>query len=88
MQSDRIAAIDKQLEMLKSRRSQLVARASVEERRLRTRQAIILGTWLMTNHPDLVDEIKKQLERPQDRKAFGLNEAGNNAVANEGDRNA
>ena len=88
MQSDRIAAIDRQLEMLKSRRSQLVARATVEQRRLRTRQAIILGTWLMTKHPDLVDEIKEQLERPQDRKAFGLDEGRSDAAANHGGQNA
>ncbi len=88
MQSDRIAAIDRQLEMLKSRRSQLVARATVEQRRLRTRQAIILGTWLMTNHPDLVDEIKNQLQRPQDRKAFGLDEGGSDAAASHGGQDA
>ena len=88
MQSERIAAIDRQLEMLKSRRSQLVARATVEQRRLRTRQAIILGTWLMANHPDLVDDIKKQLDRPQDRKAFGLDEGDRAASVGQGGSNA
>ncbi len=88
MQSDRIAAIDRQLEMLKSRRSQLVARVTVEQRRLRTRQAIILGTWLMTNHPDLVYEIKKQLERPQDRKAFGLDGGDGAGAVSQGEDHA
>jgi hypothetical protein len=74
MQEGRIAVIDKHLEALRARRAQLVARHSAEERRNRTRQIIILGSWLIAHRPDLVERITSGLQRPQDRKAFGLPE--------------
>jgi hypothetical protein len=74
MREERIAVIDRHLEALKARRAQLIARLSAEDRRNRTRQAIILGGWLMTRRPDLVEQIKCELQRTQDRKAFGLPE--------------
>ena len=74
MQQSRIAVIDKHLEALKARRAQLVARLSAEDRRHRTRQTIIVGSWLIAHRPDLLEQIKNELQRPQDRKAFGLPE--------------
>ncbi|RYG21243.1 MAG: hypothetical protein EON93_26115 [Burkholderiales bacterium] len=70
--SKRIEDIDRQLEQLKARRAALLAQDETRERRRRTRMAIILGTWLMSNRPDLVDHVKGQLVRPQDRRAFGI----------------
>lgn len=72
MKRDRLAMIEEHLEVLKARRAQLVARASTEARRNRARQAIILGTWLLARRPDVVEQIKSELQRPQDRIAFGL----------------
>jgi hypothetical protein len=72
MADSRIEIIDRRLEQLKARRSQLLARENAALRRLRTRQAIILGTWLLSERPDVVDLIKTRLVRPQDRQAFDL----------------
>lgn len=74
MDQDRIAAIDRHLDALRARRAQIVARLSAEDRRNRTRQVIVLGGWLITHRPDLVEQIKTGLRRPQDRRAFGLPE--------------
>lgn len=68
----RIQDIDRQLEQLKARRAALLAQDETRERRRRTRMAIILGTWLMSNRPDLVEQVKGQLARPQDRRTFGI----------------
>jgi hypothetical protein len=70
----RIDDIDRQLSQLKARRALLLAQQDSAERRRRTRQAIILGTWLMSNRADLIGHIQAQLVRPQDRRAFGLPE--------------
>ena len=66
-----IAELDKKLEQLKARKAQLLVRESTTQRRLRTRQAIILGGWLLANRPEIVEEVKAQLMRPQDLSAFG-----------------
>ena len=66
-----IAELDKKLEQLKARKAQLLVRESTTQRRLRTRQAIILGGWLLANRPEIVEEVKAQLVRPQDLSAFG-----------------
>lgn len=72
MKRDRLAMVEEHLEVLKARRAQLVARATAEARRNRARQAIILGTWLLARRPEMVEQIKSELQRPQDRLAFGL----------------
>lgn len=74
MSSDRIASIDKHLEVLRARRMQLIARAAKEERRARLRRAIIVGNWILTRKPELAQAIAANLSRPQDRRAFGLPE--------------
>ena len=66
-----IEELDKKLEQLKARKAQLLARESTTQRRVRTRQAIILGGWLLANRPEIVEEVKAQLVRPQDLSAFG-----------------
>jgi hypothetical protein len=72
MTSRSIESIDLQMQQLKNERSQLLARKCDKERKLNTRQAIIIGKWLMTRKPELVTAIAKVLERKQDRAAFGL----------------
>ena len=67
-----IASIDLKLAQLKNQRAQLLARECVAERKRSTRQAIIIGKWLMARKPELVTAISKVLERDQDRSAFGL----------------
>ncbi len=67
-----IASIDLKLAQLKNQRAQLLARECVAERKRSTRQAIIIGKWLMARKPELVTAISKVLERAQDRAAFDL----------------
>lgn len=69
-----VAEIDAEIQKLKAKKAQMVARETAEQRRARTRQAAILGGWLMANEPATVERIKSALTRPQDRKAFGLDE--------------
>jgi hypothetical protein len=70
----RLDEIDKRIEQLRKRKQKLLARESVKARSLLTRQSVILGNWLMSNRPDLVEQIKAQLTKPQDRAPFGLEE--------------
>lgn len=74
MNSDRIALIDKHIEVLRARRMQLIARAAKDEQRSRLRRAIIVGNWILARKPELAQAIAANLSRPQDRRAFGLPE--------------
>ena len=67
-----IASIDLKLQQLKNLRAQLLARECIAERKRSTRQAIIIGKWIISRKPELVHAIAKVLERDQDRAAFGL----------------
>lgn len=67
-----IESIDLKLQQLKNQRSQLLARQCDKERKRSTRQAIIIGKWIMTKQPVLAAAIAQELERDQDRAAFGL----------------
>lgn len=73
---DKLAALDARIEQLKARKAKLMQREDDKARKARARQAIIIGAWVQANRPDLVDEIKEALTRPQDRAAFGLSEVG------------
>lgn len=70
--SNTLANIDSKLEQLREQRNQLVARESHAKRKLRTRQMIIIGAWVLNKHPEWVLPIAKLQERRQDREAFGL----------------
>lgn len=72
MTQQTISDLNRKLEQLRQRKVQLMAREHTAERRLRTRQAVILGSWMMSHRPAWVEDAKTQLERPQDRAAFGL----------------
>ena len=72
MTSRSIESIDLKMLQLKNERSQLLAKQCDAERKLNTRQAIIIGKWLMARKPELVTAISKVLERAQDRAAFDL----------------
>ncbi|MBV7427231.1 MULTISPECIES: hypothetical protein [unclassified Acidovorax] len=72
MTSRSIESIDLKMLQLKNERSQLLAKQCDEERKLNTRQAIIIGKWLMVRKPELVTAIANVLERKQDRAAFNL----------------
>lgn len=67
-----VSELDAEIEKLKARKAKLVARETSEQRKVRTRQAAILGGWLMAREPAAVERIKALLTRPQDRAAFGL----------------
>ena len=72
MTPNSIESIDLKLQQLKNRRSQLLAKQCDAERKRSTRQAIIIGKWIMTKHAVLAAAIPHELERDQDRAAFGL----------------
>jgi hypothetical protein len=72
MTSRSIESIDLKLQQLKNQRSQLLARKCDKERKRSTRQAIIIGKWIMTKQAVLAAAIAQELERDQDRAAFGL----------------
>lgn len=72
MTSRSIESIDLKMHQLKNRRSQLLAKQCDAERKRSTRQAIIIGKWLMVRKPELVTAIANVLERTQDRAAFDL----------------
>jgi hypothetical protein len=67
-----VAELDEKIRQLQARKQKLAAREAAEARRRRTRQAAILGGWLMGNDPQRVREIVASLTRPQDRAAFDL----------------
>lgn len=72
MTHNNIQSIDIKLQQLKNRRAQLLAQHCVAERKRSTRQAIIIGKWLMAKKPELVTAIANVLEREQDRAVFSL----------------
>ena len=67
-----IESIDLKLQQLRNQRSQLLAKQCDKERKRSTRQAIIIGKWIMTKQAVLAAAIAQELERDQDRAAFGL----------------
>ena len=72
MTSRSIESIDLKMLQLKNQRSQLLAKQCDAERKRSTRQAIIIGKWIMTKQAVLAAAIPHELERDQDRAAFGL----------------
>lgn len=75
---------NKRVEAAKMRAAQAQARAAEiraqidsRDRKLRTRQAVILGTWLQRpEYEEVRSEIIRKLTRPQDLEAFGLHAQG------------
>jgi len=72
MTHDNIQSIDIKLQQLKNRRAQLLAQHDAAERKRITRQAVIIGKWVMAKRPGLVTEIASMLVRDQDRAVFKL----------------
>lgn len=72
MTPNNIQLIDIKLQQLKNRQSQLLAKQCDAERKRSTRQAIIIGKWIMTKQAVLATAIPHELELDQDRAAFGL----------------
>lgn len=72
MTPNNILSIDIKLQQLKNRRAQLLAQHDAAERKRVTRQAVIIGKWVMSKRPELVTEIVGMLERDQDRAVFKM----------------
>ena len=70
-----IAEIDAEIQKLKNKKARLAQLETDAQRRKRTRQAAILGGWLMTNDQAAVEKIKARLTRPQDMAAFDIKPA-------------
>jgi len=69
---DRRAEIAQRLDKLKAEAKQLDARVVAQDRKLRSRQAVIVGGWLRAHEPATFQRVVDALTRPQDRAAFGL----------------
>lgn len=67
-----VSEIDKQIEQLKAQRQKLAVHEAQKKRASENRQKSIIGGWVMSNRPELVQEIIGQLKRTQDRRAFEL----------------
>lgn len=50
----------------------MLAQHDATERKRITRQAVIIGKWVMAKRPELVSEIAGMLARDQDRAVFKL----------------
>ena len=64
--------IEKKIKQLKSQYAAIKSKENKNYRARKTRQAIILGGWLLANDPDRATEIIKLLTREQDKKTFEL----------------
>jgi hypothetical protein len=72
MPARNLSHIEREIEQLQAKRAQLLAVKRQDDRKQRTRQAAILGGWLLAHDPATVQQILVALKRPQDRAAFGL----------------
>jgi hypothetical protein len=79
----RLDAIDERIARLRAERECLAARASKMARRLETRRKIVIGGTVLAaiehegvpalrTKADLARWLDARLDRPQDRRAFGL----------------
>jgi hypothetical protein len=62
--------IEEKIKQLKAQHAAILAKTNKSERAKRTRQAVILGGWLLANEPQKVAQIVAGLSREQDKKAF------------------
>jgi hypothetical protein len=62
--------IEEKIKQLKVQHAAILAKTNKSERAKRTRQAVILGGWLLANEPQKVAQIVAGLSREQDKKAF------------------
>ena len=67
-----IQDLDLKISQLQARKAKLAARETAAQRKTRTRQAIIIGSWILENRPSVAEEAKNALTRKQDRECFGL----------------
>jgi hypothetical protein len=67
---NKIEALKAQREELDKKIRDLAAKQSAADRKLKDRQKIIIGAWLMENNQDQVAKIVASLTRPQDKAAF------------------
>jgi hypothetical protein len=79
----RLRAIEERIARLRAERDRLAARASKTARRLETRRKIVIGGTVLAavdheglpalrTKADLARWLDARLDRPQDRRAFGL----------------
>ena len=64
--------LDAKARRIRERRSQLIGQNKSDDKKLMTKQAIVVGSWLCANRPEDWNEIVSGLTRTQDRKAFGF----------------
>lgn len=67
-----IESIEKQIQKLKEGRTALLNQNLESAKKLRARQAYVLGEWLMTTDPHRAKEMMEKLVDPKHRRLFGL----------------
>ncbi|MEY2842510.1 MAG: hypothetical protein RI920_547, partial [Pseudomonadota bacterium] len=70
--ASKIEKIDQKIAELKKQRELEVSTEQAEKRKNTAHQNVIIGAWVRANKPDLVEQIKASLQRPQDRAAFQM----------------
>lgn len=67
-----IESIEKQIQKLKEGRAALLNQDLESAKKLRARQAYVLGEWLMTTDPSGAKDLMAKLTDPKQRRLFGL----------------
>lgn len=69
-----LAEFEAQARKVREKRSKFLSQQASQERKLATRQAVIIGAWLRANPSEALtwSQVAARLARPQDREAFGL----------------
>lgn len=68
----KLASLESQIREAKNARSKFLAAEKAAEKAARTKQMIIVGSWLHTHDLLTFKAVVDRLERDQDRAAFGL----------------
>ena len=68
----KLANLESQIREAKNARSTFLAAEKAAEKAVRTKQMIIVGSWLHANDLVTFNAVVTRLEKDQDRAAFGL----------------
>ena len=68
----KLASLESQIREAKAARTKFLAAEKTAEKAVRTKQMIIVGSWLHANDLLTFNAVVDRLERDQDRAVFGL----------------
>ena len=67
-----LAELEAQVRKIREKRSKLLSQEKNDKRKMETKQAIIVGSWIRANSKQHWDQVVARLTRDQDREAVGL----------------